>query len=782
MDQMKQLLTALATRKLLLIFLLITQLAHAQGLATLRGTVADSLSGQPLPGVSVGLQGQPGGTATDALGNFRLSGIAPGTYSVRVGALGYRGAARPVTLAAGETRTMPFVLAASALSLVEVTVSQPRDPNQSLAAITQIDKVLRPVNSAQDLLRLVPGLFVAQHAGGGKAEQIFLRGFDVDHGTDFAVSVDGLPVNMVSHAHGQGYADFHFVIPETVEQLKVYKGPYTARFGDFATAGAGEFSTKTRLDASQVKLEMGRYDTRRVLLMLDLLGNGNRHLFSKKAESAYVAVEYNFSNAYFEQPQRFKRFNGMAKYTGQLTDHTSLTLLGSHFTSNWNASGQIPESAVREGVISRFGSLDPSEGGNTNRTNASAVLTTSLSGDAVLRQQVYYSRYNFNLFSNFTFFHNDEVNGDEINQTDARNLYGYTGTYDRDDHLGRRNLHSTFGLGTRFDDTDLTLRRAVRRTLTDPISAGRVRERNLNAYLDETLALTDRLTLNAALRADVFVFDFNGDYTADNGARQPLDGRKTRARVSPKLNLYYELTPTVQLFARSGFGFHSNDARGVVRGTGSGTGGTSGGNALPRALGYEVGSTFKPLPGLLVNAALWALHLEDELVYVGDEAIVESAGRTRRYGADLSVRYQFTRFLFADVDLNYNHGRLVGVAAGENFIPLAPRFTSVGGLTLKNPQGFSASLRYRHLDSRPANADNSIEARGYFLLDGVLSYTRPRYQIGATAENLLNVAWNEAQFANSSRRRGQPDSEVREQLHFTPGTPFFFKVNASVFF
>ncbi|HEX8329215.1 MAG TPA: TonB-dependent receptor [Hymenobacter sp.] len=759
---------------LLTVLLLGRFTAQAQSTATLRGTVADSLSGQPLAGVSVGLQGQSGGTATDALGNFRLAGVVPGTYTLRVGALGYRGASQAVTVTAGESRTVPFTIAASALSLSEVTVSQPRDPNQSLAAINQIDKVLRPVNSAQDLLRLVPGLFIAQHAGGGKAEQIFLRGFDVDHGTDFAVSVDGLPVNMVSHAHGQGYADFHFVIPETVEQLKVYKGPYTARFGDFATAGAGEFSTKTRLDASQVKLEVGRFDTRRALVMLDLLGNNKRHLLSKKPESAYIAAEYNFTNAYFDQPQDFRRFNGIAKYTGQLSDRTALTVLGSHFTSSWDASGQIPESAVREGIITRFGSIDPSEGGNTDRTNASVVLTTGLPGDALIRQQVYYSRYNFNLFSNFTFFLNDEENGDEINQTDDRNLYGYTGTYDRDDQLGSRSLHTTFGLGTRIDDTDLTLRRAVRRTITDTITAGHVYEQNLNAYLDETLTLTDRLTLNAALRADVFVFDFKGDYTDEDGVRQPIDARKTRARVSPKLNLYYQLTPTVQLFARSGLGFHSNDARGVVRGTVND-------NALPRALGYEAGSTFKPLPGMVVNAALWALHLEDELVYVGDEAIVESAGRTRRYGADVSLRYQLTRSLFADVDLNYNHGRLVGVAEGENFIPLAPRFTSVGGLTLKNPQGFSASLRYRHLDSRPANEDNSIRARGYFLLDGVLSYTRARFQIGATAENLLNVDWNEAQFANPSRLRNQTTPAV-EQLHFTPGTPFFVKVNASIFF
>ncbi|WP_375415740.1 TonB-dependent receptor [uncultured Hymenobacter sp.] len=748
--------------------LLTTVSARAQGPATLRGSVTDSLSGQPLAGVSVGLAGQPGGTATDARGQFRLAGLAAGTYTLRVGALGYRPVSLPLTLAAGESRTLPFVLASSALNLAEVVVSQPRDPNQSLVAISQIDKVLRPVKSAQDLLRLVPGLFIAQHAGGGKAEQIFLRGFDVDHGTDFAVSVDGLPVNMVSHAHGQGYADFHFVIPETVEQLKVYKGPYTARFGDFATAGAGEFLTKTRLDASQVKLELGRFDTRRALVMLDLLGNGEsqRHLFSQKPESAYLAAEYNFTNAYFDQPQRFKRFNGLLKYTGQLSAKTALTVLGSHFNSSWDASGQVPERAVEAGLISRYGSIDPSEGGRTDRTNASLILTTALPHEAVLRQQAYYSNYNFQLFSNFTFFKENPALGDEIKQTDDRHIFGYLGTYDRDDQLGARQLHTTFGLGTRLDRTGVGLLNATQRAVIDTIITGRVREQNLNAYLDETLTLTERLTLNAALRADVFVFRFREDRAA------ALSGRATAGRVSPKLNLYYQLTPGVQLFARSGFGFHSNDARGVVRDPNA--------NVLPRALGYEVGSTFKPVPNLVVNAALWALHLQEELVYVGDEGITENAGRTRRYGADLALRYQLTPTLFADVDLNYNHGRLVGVAEGANFIPLAPRFTSIGGLTLKQPSGLSASLRYRHLDRRPANEDASIEAQGYFLLDGVVSYTRPRFQIGATAENLLNVDWNEAQFATDSQLRGEASSV--DELHFTPGTPFYVKVNASVFF
>ncbi|WP_242509943.1 TonB-dependent receptor [Hymenobacter persicinus] len=749
----------------------------AQNAGVIRGVVADSASGQPLPGVGVRLLGQPGGTASDALGNFRFSGLPAGTYTLQATALGYGTRTQVVLLKAGESRTISLSLPTAALSLREVTVSQPRDVNQSLAAISHIDQVLRPVSSAQDLLRLVPGLFIAQHAGGGKAEQIFLRGFDCDHGTDFAVSIDGLPVNMVSHAHGQGYADFHFVIPETVDQLRVYKGPYTARFGDFATAGAGEFTTKTSLEHSQVKLELGQFDTRRALVLLDLLGHNDRHLLSKKPESAYLAAEYNFTNSYFDQKQHFNRFNGLAKYTGQLSERTSLMVLGSHFTSRWDASGQIPERGVREGLISRYGSIDPTEGGSTSRTNASAVLTTGLPHDAVLRQQVYYSKYDFSLYSNFTFYLQDPVNGDEIHQTDDRHLLGYTATYDRDAQLGGRGLHSTLGAGTRNDFSTLGLFHTVRRdTRLGTITNGRLYERNLNAYLDETLNLTERLTLNGSVRLDVFTFDFRGQlYDTTAAALTPLRGRKTRARVSPKLNAYYQLTPAVQLFARSGFGFHSNDARGVIRSTRAD-------NALPRAIGYEVGSTFKPRPSLVVNAALWALHLQDELVYIGDAGEVESAGPTRRFGLDVSVRYQLTKALFADADLNYNHGRQVGAPAGANYIPLAPSFTSTGGLTLKRPGGLNASLRYRYIDDRPANDDGSITARGYFLLDAVVNYTKSRFQVGATVENLLNVEWNQAQFATETRLPTEPLGSSVDELHFTPGTPFFLKLNASVFF
>ncbi len=651
------------------------------------------------------------------------------------------------------------------INLKEIVVSDSKNNSHGAEIISQIDQQLRPTNSAQDLLKLVPGLFIAQHAGGGKAEQIFLRGFDCDHGTDFSVNIDGMPVNMVSHAHGQGYADFHFVIPETIDKLKVYKGTYNAAYGDFATSGAGEFSTKNNIGKSMVKMEYGQFDTYRAMAMIDLLQG--KHLFTKLNENFYVAGEYNYSNSFLENKQHFYRYNIFAKYSGQLNDNNFLSLSVSTFSSKWDASGQIPTRAVNNGDISRFGSLDPTEGGNTGRTNANLALTTSLKNGGLIKNQAFYSYYDFNLYSNFTFFLHDSVNGDQINQKEnGRNIYGYKFSYEKNSNIGAKTLKTTVGVGTRIDEGIVSLMHSVKRTILDTISVGHLFEQNINAYLDETLYLTEKFSVNAAIRFDYFNFQFK------NFKYDSLSGSKQVPKVSPKLNLYYDASPNVQFFAHAGYGFHSNDARSVVL-KGNQTN-------LPTALGYEAGSTFKLGKKILVNAALWGLDLESELVYVGDEAIVKITGATRRLGTDLSMRFQLTNILFADFDINYNHGRYINLPKGENYIPLAPSLTSTGGLSLKQTKGINAGLRYRYLNSRPANEDNSVKAIGYFLLDAVVNYTQPKYQIGLSAENLLNTKWNQAQFDTESRLRNE--SQSVSELHFTPGSPFFIKGSVSFFF
>ena len=664
-----------------------------------------------------------------------------------------------------QTKGTKDTVPAKIIDLKEVIISDSKNNAHGSEIISQIDQQLRPTNSAQDLLKLVPGLFIAQHAGGGKAEQIFLRGFDCDHGTDFSVNIDGMPVNMVSHAHGQGYADFHFVIPETVDKLKVYKGTYNAAYGDFATSGAGEFSTKNNIGKSMIKLEGGQFDTYRAMGMIDLL-RGN-HLLTKNNENFYVAGEYYYGNSFLENKQHFSRYNIFSKYTAQFGSHNFLSFSGSTFRSGWDASGQIPTRAVNDGLISRFGSIDPTEGGQTSRTNFNLSLITSLKNGGIIKNQAFYSYYDFNLYSNFTFFLHDSVNGDQINQTESgRNIYGYKFSYEKSSILAGKTLKTVIGAGTRIDDGIVMLRHSVKRMVLDTISAGHLTQQNASAYIDETLYLTDKFSINTSLRFDYFDFSFH------NFKYDSLSGRKQVPKVSPKLNLYYDATENVQLFVHAGYGFHSNDARSVVLKTN--------GNNLPTAFGYEAGSTFKLSKRIIINAALWGLDLQNELVYVGDEAIVEITGATRRLGADLSSRFQITDHFFADVDINYNHGRYINLPKGQNYIPLAPSLTSTGGFSYKREKGLNASIRYRYLNTRPANNDNSVQAIGYFLLDAVINYTMPRYQIGLSAENLLNSKWNQAQFDTESRLRGE--SKPVDELHYTPGTPFYLKASLAFFF
>lgn len=732
--------------------------------ATVSGTVRDSLTQETLSDVHITIQGSTNAAYTDELGQFRLTELQAGTAVLRFSRLGY--VSQTLTLNVSETNTeyLNISLVKGSIRLTEVPINSTKDIGQPMSTINKVDMALRPTNSAQDLLRLVPGLFIAQHAGGGKAEQIFLRGFDVDHGTDFAVAIDGIPVNMVSHAHGQGYADFHFVIPETVEKLSVNKGLYSARQGDFATAGSADFFTKNAIEKNMIKLEYGRFETYRVVGMFK---PSRKKLLTGNNENAYVAGEYNYTNSYFERSQHFQRYNVFGKYSTGLGLRSNLSLSVSTFKSSWDASGQVPDRAVLAETITRFGSIDPTEGGETSRTNANVILISGTQNGGVFKNQIFYSFCKFDLFSNFTFFLNDSINGDQIRQTEkGRSIYGYSGTYDKSLYIGASQLRTVFGIGTRIDNGEIALMNSTRRVVRDTIAAGKLNQQNLHAYVDETITLNQYFSINAGARLDYFIFGYS-NYLDDS-----LSGKKSKPRISPKLSVYYTPNSNLQFYAKSGIGFHSNDARSVVSG--------EAGNSVPRAYGYETGSTFKLAKKLLVNFSLWGLDLENELIYVGDAGIVEVSGATRRLGVDFAMRLEITKNIFADADFNYNHGRYLDLPDGENFIPLAPSFTSTGGVSIKNKEGLSASLRYRFIDSRPANENNTVQAKGYFLLDAVVYYQVNRFTFGLTGENLLNAEWNEAQFDTESKLIGEalPVSE----LHYTPGAPFFIRGSVSVAF
>jgi outer membrane cobalamin receptor len=648
------------------------------------------------------------------------------------------------------------------VNLQEVVIT-PQSAASSFHTISKIDLNLQPVRSAQDILRTVPGLFIGQHQGGGKAEQLFLRGFDIDHGTDINVTVDGLPVNMVSHAHGQGYADLHFLIPELTGNVDYGKGPYYTQFGNLGTAGYVSMNTVNSLDKSTVKLEGGQFNTLRGLAMIDLLGGRQK----QKGTNAYVASEFLYSDGPFESAQHFNRFNLFGKFNTNIGKNNKLTLIGSTLSSDWDASGQIPERAVKGGLIDRFGYIDNSEGGYTSRSNGSARLTSYLSQNTTWENQAYYSNYNFNLHSNFTFFLNDPVNGDQIRQREARNIYGYHSKLSNEKALGTWDLQSVYGAGFRLDQTRNTeLSHTINRnTVLEYKQLGDIRETNAFTYVDGSIE-KNRWRFNLGARLDYFNFHYFSTLNADQNPDQQ------KVIVSPKLNIQYTLNTKTQLYLKAGKGFHSNDARVVVFNRGY--------DILPAAYGADLGVLLKPTRNLLVNIAAWYLYLQQEFVYVGDEGVVEPSGKTRRIGIDLSARYQISNRLFADVNANLAKPRSAEDPKGENYIPLAPTFTSTGGLNWQFKNGLNGSLRYRYMHDRAANEENSVIAKGYTVTDLSVNYTKKKYELGIAIENLFNVKWNETQFDTESRFKNEPDPV--SEIHFTPGTPLFARMKLAVFF
>ena len=466
--------------------------------------------------------------------------------------------------------------------------------------------------------------------------------------------------------------------------------------------------------------------------------------------SAFLA-----SDGYFDSPQNFKRFNLMAKYT-QWNENSRFNIILSHFNSTWNASGQIPQRAVNDGLITRFGALDDTEGGNTDRTNLNLLHVQTLSNGATINNNAWLSYYHFNLYSNFTFFLKDSVNGDQINQRENRLLGGTNSEYNQSFDWGKTNWQFKGGIGFRYDQVkDLALYHTVSRQRIGTFALGDVNESSLYGYASADIEW-GKWMINPAVRLDYFTFDY-----VDRTLTEYKDPKVSKAVISPKLNFIYRLNSELQFLLKMGKGFHSNDARVVVAEKGK--------SILPAAYGADFGVLCKPIPSLMINAAVWYLWMEQEFVYVGDDAIVEPSGKSSRTGLDLGLRWEFFKRWYFQADYTYSHARSIDDPKGEDYIPLAPVHTFVTGLSYLW-KGLTASIRCRYLGDRPANEDYTITAKGYFVADLNASYTYKRITVGAVIENLFNTEWNEAQFATETRLQGEPEPVT--ELHFTPGTPF----------
>jgi hypothetical protein len=608
------------------------------------------------------------------------------------------------------------------------------------------DFELRPQGRPADVVRLVPGLVIGQHAGGGKAEQYFLRGFDADHGTDVALFVDGVPVNLRTHAHGQGYADLHFLIPETVRRVEAFKGPYHVELGDFATAGAVDFVTLDAVAENLAQAAGGSFGTHRYLTLLSPTRDALRTL---------VALEGYFTDGPFERAQNFQRFNGFAKASAALADGLDLSLSGSHYRGAWHASGQIPTRAVRAGLIDRFGAIDDSEGGRTQRTVVNGVLRWRPGPDDLVTVQAYGQYYALDLFSNFTFFLDDPVNGDGIVQSDERWVGGVDARWQRTGMPLGLPLAATLGLQYRVDTPHVVLGRQADRHRLARTQDVNVVEQSWSPFLKLDARPWPWLRLVGGARGDVFHFDVRDNL---DGAGRRLDGNATRAVPSAKGNAILGPWLATELFVNVGTGFHSNDARSVIS--------DPGGVALPEATGWEVGVRTRPYRRMELSASYWELALESELVFVGDEGTTEARGPSRRRGVEVAGRVGLLDWLVASGDVTVSRARFTN---GDE-VPLAPRLTARADLTARLPWGLSASLEVRHLGDRYASEDRQQTARGYTLVDFTLRYRWRNLEAFVSLDNLLDVEYRETQFFFESRLPGEPAAGVPD-IHYTPGAP-----------
>lgn len=644
------------------------------------------------------------------------------------------------------------------------------------------DLAYRSRTEVSDVLRQIPGLMVSQHAGGGKSDQYFIRGFDSDHGTDIAIYSDGVPVNLPSHGHGQGYADTHFLIPETIESVHVHKGPYSARFGDFYTAGALEMKTLDHVPGPTLWIAGGtslagpnrlrRYNRR-------LVGMASPALRDDDTDRSLLAVQIADNDGPFAAKQAFRQGNALVKWKGRV-GRGDLSVATQWYAASWNASGQIPESAVTDGVIDRFGSLDPSEGGNTSRTSAQLGYAVTDDRGGTWRAAAYLLEYRLRLFSNFTLFARDQVHGDQIEQTDSRTVWGLDAAYGRRLSLAGKDSLFTVGVQMRNDNTETALLQAEKRkrlatcfdTGANPCNRTLDNIRNVAAYAEANIHVLPRVHVLPGIRLEGFSWDVEDlDPKTQSDPAATTGGTTNKAIVLPKLSVEMEATPQLNVFINAGTGFHSNDARANVASRGKG--------ALAKALGAEAGFRTTVIPRVQLATDFWYLHLNSELVWSGDAGGTEASDPSRRYGFDVEASYTPASWLRIDGTLTWARAASVKNAGNSSGLALAPKLMGQGGITVNRGPRF-VSLRARGIADRPGNDDGSLTAQGYLIFDLVAGIAFRKLNLNLTVNNLLNSDWREAQFADESRIT--PTGPLVEQMHFTPGIPLTATLTASYTF
>ncbi len=650
---------------------------------------------------------------------------------------------------------------------------------------------LRPRLRTEQIVENVSGLFAVQHAGGGKSDQYFLRGFDLDHGTDLAQFVDGMPINAVSHGHGQGYSDIHFLIPEFIDTLESTKGPYSARVGDFATAGSVGYRMADHLDESIARVEVGQTGhLRAVVGESPNLGDKWRML---------VGVDVNHDDGPFIQPDDFNRVSGYGKLTHVFDDHAELSAAVMAYGGAWNMSGVLPARAVcgeSDGnprpaqysgshCISRWDSIDPSQGGSMQRYSAMGSYRRPIEhGD--LETELYVVHSSFQLFPNdgiaAPFQPAGIQYGSQVEQDDIRTTAGATARVSRRFKVGKMNVTATAGFQFRVDDIASALHRTEERVRLDgmpgiagPIIDSAIDEIETGAYAEFDWRPISWLRFNLGGRVDRI------DVTVSNQsptAVEKVSGYQGAMQGSPKATMVISPVEPLDIFLNYGRGFHSNDARTIIEGQAT--------TLIAAATGYEGGATVRPLPGLSLTAVAFLLDLASELTIDGDTGSTSPSGSTRRFGGEFSARFEFKKGVYADASFTVTRARYTDatdVATGQDLVPLAPVRTFSAGVGVREPVGpvtLMGSAQVRSMSDRPATPDGKLVATGFTIVNLGAGIRWKLLEIGGDLLNIANIDYREGQFEVASRLPGE-SAKPPDGVSFTPGLPRTFIGHAQLY-
>jgi hypothetical protein len=729
-------------------------------------------TGAALPGVVIDLivNSRELTTTTDDAGAYRFDDVPLGHAQLTFRLLNFSVLRRTVGVTAGASITADATLTLSFSADVVVTgtstfrnVADVDDPAANLVgiaaaasqgAVTAAQLDARPVMRAGEVLETVPGMIVSQHSGEGKANQYYLRGFNLDHGTDFSTTVAGVPVNTPTGAHAHGYADVSFLIPELVSGVQFKKGPYFADEGDFSAAGAANINYANQLERPMLRLSAGNDGWSRIF-----------GAASPRVRGGYLlaALEVNHNDGPWVRPDDYQKVNGVLRFSrGDNRNGFSLTGMG--YWADWDATDQVPERAITTGLIPRFGLLDASDGGDADRQSFAAEFQRS-NGPWSIRATGFMLRNSLNLFSNFTFFLDDPENGDQFEQAERRVAAGGRVTYRRLGHFLGRHTESAVGLQLRRDWLDpVGLYRTAARQRLSTTREDEVAQTMAGVYAQTEIEWTRTLRTTFGLRADRYQFSVASDNALNSG--DGADGL-----VSPKVGAIFGPWTGTEIYVNAGTGFHSNDARGAAIVVDPVTGDPADRvTPLVRAKGAELGLRTVRMRGLQSTVALWYLGIDSELLFVGDAGTTEAGRPSRRVGVEWTNYARLAPWLTIDADLAITSARFTDDPAGDRIPGSLDRVISAG-VTFEPQQRLFGSLRVRHFGPRPLIEDASVTSKSTTLWNGEIGYKiSSKARLVLEAFNLFDAEVSDIDYFYTSRLPGEPAEGV-DDIHLHPTVP-----------